>query len=287
MTPDDDSADIFVYHSTIKMDGFRSLDDNEIVEFVYQISNKGRKAVTVTGPNGGKCRGRKWKRSRDGKGYCAKVATLTQSVGRALSFELHQTVVSSESHPSQPADVEVASPGEVVPGCSGDDLPAGTRVTQKSARLQDAQQSDPDISRVLQLKLTQSRRLSRRQAGKESAMVKKLLHSWKRLAVKDDLLVYRKGEDGRRFLLVLPKAMRIQILQHIHDSMGHMGLEKTLQHAKDRYFWPEMHPEIRSYIDYCRRCSLKKVPTPTPPFSSFTVAEDSNEFRRRECGMAT
>ena len=73
VTPDDHSDDVFVYHSSIYKDGFRSLDDNEVVEFVYMISDKGRKAITVTGPNGCKCRGsrrkRRGNRRRDDRCY--------------------------------------------------------------------------------------------------------------------------------------------------------------------------------------------------------------------------
>ena len=114
----------------------------------------------------------------------------------------------------------------------------GTGFMQSSGTsLLEAQQSDPAIHRVVELKLAQQR-LSRRQAAKESGVVRKLLHVWDQLAVKDDLLVYRKDSGdsgGRQFLLVLPRVMRTRVLQHIHNSMGHLGFEKVLQHAKDRY----------------------------------------------------
>ena len=72
VVPDDKGSDIFIHHSTIYMDGFRSLDDDEIVEFVFKISAKGRKAVSVTGTNGYKCRGRKRRTRgrRKGDGRC-------------------------------------------------------------------------------------------------------------------------------------------------------------------------------------------------------------------------
>ncbi|XP_038048007.1 protein lin-28 homolog A-like [Patiria miniata] len=61
ITPDDKSGDVFVYQSSIDMAGFRSLDVNEEVEFVFKISDKGREAESVTGPGGVCCKGSKRK----------------------------------------------------------------------------------------------------------------------------------------------------------------------------------------------------------------------------------
>ena len=69
----------------------------------------------------------------------------------------------------------------------------GTGFMQSSGTsLLEAQQSDPAIHRVVELKLAQQR-LSRRQAMKESGVVRKLLHVLDQLAVKDDLLELPEG----------------------------------------------------------------------------------------------
>mmetsp|Transcript_39481 Transcript_39481/g.100896 ORF Transcript_39481/g.100896 Transcript_39481/m.100896 type:complete len:171 (-) Transcript_39481:150-662(-) len=53
ITPDDGQEDIFVHQSTIYAQGFRSLDENEEVEYDLEQGSDGRlKAVNVTGPNG-------------------------------------------------------------------------------------------------------------------------------------------------------------------------------------------------------------------------------------------
>ncbi|XP_022089901.1 protein lin-28 homolog isoform X2 [Acanthaster planci] len=73
ITPDDKSGDVFVYQSSIQMSGFRSLDLNEEVEFVFKISDKGREAVSVTGPGCVDCKGSKRRgrgsRRRDDRCY--------------------------------------------------------------------------------------------------------------------------------------------------------------------------------------------------------------------------
>ncbi|XP_071818953.1 protein lin-28 homolog A-like isoform X4 [Apostichopus japonicus] len=59
ITPDDGSGDVFVHQSSIKMAGFRSLDDAERVEYKFKSSVKGREAEGVTGPCGAHCQGSK------------------------------------------------------------------------------------------------------------------------------------------------------------------------------------------------------------------------------------
>jgi CspA family cold shock protein len=47
ITPDDGSKDLFVHHTAITMDGFRTLAENDIVEFDTVQSDKGPKAANV------------------------------------------------------------------------------------------------------------------------------------------------------------------------------------------------------------------------------------------------
>ena len=47
ITPEDGSPDVFVHHSSIAMDGFKSLAENQQVEFDVTKSEKGPKAANV------------------------------------------------------------------------------------------------------------------------------------------------------------------------------------------------------------------------------------------------
>ncbi|ODN06337.1 Protein lin-28, partial [Orchesella cincta] len=57
ITPDDGSQEVFVHQSVIQMTGFRSLGEEEEVEFECKESDKGLEATLVTGPEGGSCNG--------------------------------------------------------------------------------------------------------------------------------------------------------------------------------------------------------------------------------------
>lgn len=57
ITPLDGGQEVFVHQSVIKMDGFRSLGDEEEVEFECKPSDKGFEAILVTGVRGEACKG--------------------------------------------------------------------------------------------------------------------------------------------------------------------------------------------------------------------------------------
>jgi CspA family cold shock protein len=47
IAPDDGTADVFVHHSAIQADGYRSLNENQRVEFVAGQGQKGPQAEEV------------------------------------------------------------------------------------------------------------------------------------------------------------------------------------------------------------------------------------------------
>ena len=59
IVPNDGGADVFVHHSAIHAEGFRSLDENEEVEFDTVVDDRTGKlrAESVTGPDGSYVRG--------------------------------------------------------------------------------------------------------------------------------------------------------------------------------------------------------------------------------------
>jgi len=47
ITPEDGSKDVFVHHTSILMDGFKTLKEKQNVEFDLEQSDKGPKATNV------------------------------------------------------------------------------------------------------------------------------------------------------------------------------------------------------------------------------------------------
>ena len=47
LTPEDGSQDVFVHHSSIQGEGYKSLDEGQTVEFEVQQGQKGPEAINV------------------------------------------------------------------------------------------------------------------------------------------------------------------------------------------------------------------------------------------------
>ncbi|MGI8417198.1 MAG: cold-shock protein, partial [Nakamurella sp.] len=48
ITPDDNGPDVFVHYSEIQSNGYRSLEENQRVEYTVTQGNKGPQATAVT-----------------------------------------------------------------------------------------------------------------------------------------------------------------------------------------------------------------------------------------------
>ena len=69
--------------------------------------------------------------------------------------------------------------------------------------------------------------------------------------------------------LVIPSAMRLEILDRVHE--GHQGITKCRERAKQSIWWPGMSKQIQDMIECCRVCNEHKknsteplIPTPFP-----------------------
>ena len=78
-------------------------------------------------------------------------------------------------------------------------------------------------------------------------------------------------------LLVIPVALRLEILQAFHDDItaAHFGFQRTYDKIKRRYFWRNMYSEIKRYCRQCLSCASKKRPHETikAPMVSQIVSE--------------
>ena len=71
--------------------------------------------------------------------------------------------------------------------------------------------------------------------------------------------------DEKMHQIVLPACFRNEVLSQLHDHMGHMGRDKTLQLVWERFFWPKMAKDIEEYVRACRRCIQRKAPAKQAP----------------------
>ena len=87
------------------------------------------------------------------------------------------------------------------------------------------------------------------------------LREMNKLELKDEIL-YRKRQVGEetQYQIVLPVKFRDMVLRSLHDDMGHMGLDRTLDLTRSRFFWPRMATDVERKIKTCSRCVRHKTP---------------------------
>lgn len=123
------------------------------------------------------------------------------------------------------------------------------------------------------------------------------------LELSGNLLVRRvtsrtRGSDEQDVLqVVVPEKLVPVALRVIHELMGgdHMGVDRTYNQAKSKYFWKGMYRDIENYVKNCRVCNQYKssslqtkiatYPLPSRPFervhmdliTNFAVSDRGNK----------
>lgn len=86
---------------------------------------------------------------------------------------------------------------------------------------------------------------------------------WSKLLIEDGVLK-RKYVDTNgtlRLQLIAPREIREEILQELHagELGGHLGEEKTLGKAKQRFYWPGMQKDAERWCRTCEACATRKT----------------------------
>lgn len=83
------------------------------------------------------------------------------------------------------------------------------------------------------------------------------------------------------YQLALPVALRGTVLRSLHDDMGHMGMERTLDLVRTRFFWPKMSSSVEEKIKTCERCVRRKAFPEKAPGTIFRVTPDQRAVSHR------
>ena len=142
--------------------------------------------------------------------------------------------------------------------------------TMSRDELMKSQRGDTVISQVIRLKETNNTLTSDMRGG-VGGPIRKLLHEWGKLHLKDGLPY---GETSQRSQLVLPNQYQVLVLKHLYDDMGHMGTERVLGLARDRFYWPCMKQDVEAYVTRKYPCIQQKKPVShiRAPMGSITTS---------------
>ena len=127
----------------------------------------------------------------------------------------------------------------------GDDgafLPSNASCSQirvfDTAREQDNHQ---DVKRVKEFIRSQQIPTPKERKG-ETPEVKRFLFELAKLRIDPS-----SGILFHRSQVVLPRKMRRRVYKELHEDMGHLGLERVLALARDRFYWPYMRRDIEHF----------------------------------------
>lgn len=69
----------------------------------------------------------------------------------------------------------------------------------------------------------------------------------------------RQVDEEIQYQLILPESQRSIVLKSLHDDMGHLGFDRTLDLTRTRFFWPKMPQILNKKIKTCSRCVCRKT----------------------------
>ncbi|KAI7804787.1 hypothetical protein IRJ41_020325 [Triplophysa rosa] len=123
--------------------------------------------------------------------------------------------------------------------------------------LADQQRADPELRDVLECLESGEKPLARTSQSPTMAV---WIREWNKLEVKNGVLYRKRMDKGREISqLVLPNDLRETVLTSLHDDMGHLGLDRTLDLLRSRFYWPKMAAAVETKVKTCERCILRKA----------------------------
>ena len=213
-----------------------------------------------------------------------RIATITFEGSKPLKTELMGTLVtnafndklstsssnSSTRIPqrdfcSQEADTEMPN----APSCALSVNP--------SLDIVNAQQQDPCLSRLLEMK---KRGIPKPSSARPDDPIPKIWYNhYNRLFLRDGLLVRSIGDQSPypNYVIAVPTALRQTILQAVHDNpfAGHLGISRTEERVRKRFYWPGIRSDVENYVKKCTVCAHQTSPVNSnrAPIGNIAVGE--------------
>ena len=127
------------------------------------------------------------------------------------------------------------------------------------------QGSDADLKRVISWIENSSPPAALPSEG--SYTLQTLWAQYEHLVIRDGVL-FRQWEDvpgkgcNKHLQLVVPRSSIGSVLQQLHSSPsgGHLGIFKTLEKVRSRFYWPGQRHDIEDWCRACELCAARKSP---------------------------
>ena len=88
----------------------------------------------------------------------------------------------------------------------------------------------------------------------------------------DNLVYYISNvNDDPCLRLYVPKHLRSSVILQYHDQNGHMGIQKTFDSIRQKYYWPNLFKEINGYVSDCITCKTRSMQKIKPPLQETDI----------------
>ena len=132
----------------------------------------------------------------------------------------------------------------------------GEVVKVSAEELGEKQRQDEVIGPVYQAVLTGDRP-KKAEWLKLSRDSKLLMRNFPKLSIQNGILLRQTVKHTQ---IVLPQEYHKIIFVELHDKMAHLGVERVVDLAVQRFYWPRMAADIQHYVQKQCRCVAKKKP---------------------------
>ena len=86
---------------------------------------------------------------------------------------------------------------------------------------------------------------------------KVLMKSLNKLLLVDGILMRKTVKYTQ---IVLPADYHQMVFEQLHERMGHLGHERTVELCQQRFYWPHLSADVKDYIQKKCRCVANKAP---------------------------
>ena len=120
---------------------------------------------------------------------------------------------------------------------------------------------DSDISIIV--RLLQESRLDERNPKELLGKSQEAKILWARrdeLILRDSKLFLKKEDGTERY--IVPYDDRMNVVRKYHEDHCHVGIQKTLNLLKMRFYWPRMEETVNVTVKSCKLCSFNKQSAP-------------------------
>ena len=83
------------------------------------------------------------------------------------------------------------------------------------------------------------------------------MREWKHLYLDGGIFKRKKGAYSQ---LVVPRKFHPIIFRELHGEMGHLGSERVIQLARERFYWPRMIDDITHHVTKVCDCLKQRKP---------------------------